>query len=1291
MERVRKTFFDPLATSKVRIREILDELPVGSAHPFSPERLLLCRTEAGVDEIDISSYPDDFFFNAVDIGEMGEILLRRMAAFQSHLGIFENFQILQAPASTFKVPIVSDEIIILAVSERTPTYYDFCVADASYNACCWIAKHTFPGITHSGDITNGQDLAQYLKLKRETATEEELCVFISGYELTPITKFLGTHPALLVADHVDKVLYIVPVPLDAATIGDATICCPLVIKRNADSLICSVLPTATTDINKSCYGKRLESDSFQEAIDRAGFNISTTSLTATQNIATRGDTTEEKATSSLESTPRITKENAVFATDLAALPSFLDFEKTQIIRFGTGIEFELPGEQLPVKTEPSTVVLPCIFGSQLQGPFLLATGTVPSNVPFFDEIAMRNYYKQLKNVVVIVDDRMTDNARNLATIYRINALFIVQLCSQTKPKNTGDIMSLLDSANINAVTALAGPQSLVLIQISDRYYFYRGIANRAHLNTSKIEFGTDVTSVLESAGMESMLDPRIERIITLGDAIPIILPNSGQLVQPRHLQNMFEELSVDQLKEMEEDIMSAVPQLQMLLGEKDLRELSKSLVFALSSKINNATAALRKTYTNYITQEYKITDADSTKKKNYMLGTLRKLTREIQIALEPLISSLSNIISCQTTSKRTHDLKRLVRQTQIQANVDAVKSMNFDTLAGYLETYAGDMGVMLLNIDTSSYSQLLGGLKNTTIDASPCCDLDPRVLHLEGFDAGIIIEQSQSKHNGPLQSQDGPFHPILALPYLSQESGTGSMLAWVCWDEFVNLENPYSIRWMEKCNEPHIAALRIIMRSTLSQAVSAREHHIGPNSVETTHLMSALLMAAMSKLAAMRTTAPVVTQQAGDTVTRLMRGLFGNLLTIAGAGVRPHSMVWQLFGLSPQYDVPKTDVEWIWYETVVALYPYTGWPLEQFHKNLEKLLDKAIVRVVTKNEKVESVRASRTDEMIRFSKLRNIQLHHSRTIITAFMRMLTVEGSNIAAIATRLLEQLPRQLKRQSSGYTHTIHYLDHLSKGGERRTHDDLIAASTYTSRSAAFGSLKTQVSEACKNKEWAKMKHSCQAIMDKHAEIASLWHVSADILKVQNIQVYKDLLDADFGDDIDEATNTKNLELINKALGDAEKQRLPWQVGKKGEFGNNIEPLNEVFLHEILTGDKPEFTPAVEPAEKLATETTAVIEIKPGDEFAPFKSSMQSSFITTMQKGLSAEIVCRMLGVPVTAMRVFAKALNPKFVWEDLWKNYRSTILGLLNDRSNRLESCPTSKLLELVGDKSKLQIDG
>ena len=48
----------------------------------------MCRTDRGIVEIDISSYPEDYFFNAVDLGEMGEVLLRRMANFASDLGEF---------------------------------------------------------------------------------------------------------------------------------------------------------------------------------------------------------------------------------------------------------------------------------------------------------------------------------------------------------------------------------------------------------------------------------------------------------------------------------------------------------------------------------------------------------------------------------------------------------------------------------------------------------------------------------------------------------------------------------------------------------------------------------------------------------------------------------------------------------------------------------------------------------------------------------------------------------------------------------------------------------------------------------------------------------------------------------------------------------------------------------------------------------------------------------------------------------------------------------------------------
>ncbi|KAJ5921485.1 hypothetical protein N7466_009811 [Penicillium verhagenii] len=86
MERVKRIFFD-LASSKAQIRDELEKLPVGSAHPFGPEHLLLCRTDDGIDEIDIASYLDSYFFNPVDLGVMGEVLLKRMAGFKSELGM----------------------------------------------------------------------------------------------------------------------------------------------------------------------------------------------------------------------------------------------------------------------------------------------------------------------------------------------------------------------------------------------------------------------------------------------------------------------------------------------------------------------------------------------------------------------------------------------------------------------------------------------------------------------------------------------------------------------------------------------------------------------------------------------------------------------------------------------------------------------------------------------------------------------------------------------------------------------------------------------------------------------------------------------------------------------------------------------------------------------------------------------------------------------------------------------------------------------------------------------------
>jgi hypothetical protein len=249
------------------------------------------------------------------------------------------------------------------------------------------------------------------------------------------------------------------------------------------------------------------------------------------------------------------------------------------------------------------------------------------------------------------------------------------------------------------------------------------------------------------------------------------------------------------------------------------------------------------------------------------------------------------------------------------------------------------------------------------------------------------------------------------------------------------------------------------------------------------------------------------------------------------------------------------------------------------------------------------------------------------------------------------------------------------------------------YTRRSAALAALKANVSDAIKSKDWAEMKQSCQALLEKHAATAALWGLEPDALHVQNLKVYKKLLDADLRDDVDEETRAVNHGLTRQALSDAEKSRVPWQVGKEGQFGDKIEPLDEEFLHEMLTGDKPQSATAVQPDETPVAKDAVEVE-QAGDaasQISAFASSLKPAFVTAMQRTLSAEDVCKIVNVPVAAMRAFINALNPEFVWEDLGENFRFVVLGLLRDRSGRAESRPVRKLFDLERRERKaLQVE-
>lgn len=123
------------------------------------------------------------------------------------IGVFnDEYTVQQAPTSTFKVPIESDKIAILAVSERYPTYYDLCVADAACKTACYSAITSFTGMVHSGDINKGEDLLHHIKIDEQLQSGKEFAVFVSGFQCTKLTRFQDRNPVVMIANHAEKVI-----------------------------------------------------------------------------------------------------------------------------------------------------------------------------------------------------------------------------------------------------------------------------------------------------------------------------------------------------------------------------------------------------------------------------------------------------------------------------------------------------------------------------------------------------------------------------------------------------------------------------------------------------------------------------------------------------------------------------------------------------------------------------------------------------------------------------------------------------------------------------------------------------------------------------------------------------------------------------------------------------------------------------------------------------------------------------------------------------------------------------
>ena len=120
--------------------------------------------------------------------------------------------------SKFVMRLPSGQPHIITVSRKIPNYFDLWFGNnENIN---YFSNTGYPRKLHSGDIVTPDNILIHL-IKYPKGFQ---VTGVNGYSNNPLIRYAANRPLTLVIDHCNKIIYIVPVPLDRATVGDNTTC-----------------------------------------------------------------------------------------------------------------------------------------------------------------------------------------------------------------------------------------------------------------------------------------------------------------------------------------------------------------------------------------------------------------------------------------------------------------------------------------------------------------------------------------------------------------------------------------------------------------------------------------------------------------------------------------------------------------------------------------------------------------------------------------------------------------------------------------------------------------------------------------------------------------------------------------------------------------------------------------------------------------------------------------------------------------------------------------------------------
>ena len=1039
MSRVRRWHFNPALQTSDEAVAWLVRSPnlVLEMHAVALDGFVLVRVAADAPAIDgavelsvdavriqrfcIRDIEPSFFLSAVALGEALDGIGSRIAQ-EARLREFHGWDVMMEQAgTTFVTDMVVDGISCFVTTRKTDSHFFDFVLYSRDGVATFQHKSSVGGFQHSGDIGS---LLHFVSTTDALPIGETYALAVVGYQSRALRLFMQQLPAVCIPCRENGVVRIVPCPLDELTIGNNTMAVLMTVTREAGGklrwAVMTTPPAAvgidTNDLNGST------SRCFREALEDAARVVAAASAAAPNRVAPPSSQQTTAVPSTVEQPPlqpvtpaspaavitavqqiasrypAVAMIEAGLTPQLSSIPTAAR-TSTLVAMFGCHVSL-LPATEAtthqPTTTSMSPVVLTLAACGTLSGAAAVALGGAFQ--PNTASTGLRNaedYHTVLTHAVVRVvhcSDGMLEQVAGTPS-EAVNAIFIIhpQRSLSRVPTIPGqsELEAMLSDVNVTAVTAMAGPLSIVVVQLpSDgRRYFYRGVAWPGLLDTVP-NFGTDVTASLSDERLFRAATPCTTTITTTtatttprktaavssgghwmppalydrSKGAPVLFADTdGQLTEASEAVKRVCGMGRDELLAQRRVITRLLSQLQAVLSPAALEpavRLMAGRVHELVTTASDAAAARFNAAVKARASAETIAEAGA---------ALSLAKANASSGLQWLIDILGACMSVKGSAMRRHDLNRLRRKMDISVNVEAAKSMSADQICALLESSCHEHNACLIvHVRPDALQRCIHAVSpvmtkhtyNATVHTlPPMVTLSPRLLCIDALTVGALQENAKfanataltpiKKDAVSLAFVGADAAPALPLPLLKR---------------YVDMTDPTEVDWLEACNESTVARLRILLRGTLSMSAATRDHQVPPQARDLGYALVDLLLQSVEEAVKLSgrgegstTQQPSAVLHFEDTTSQVARGVLGLVLTTLASSARPISKAWQLTRRAPQGtpgwpEQPEPE-QWWMYARLASVYPYTCWPQESFVANVRviavHLLRRYVVEALT--------------------------------------------------------------------------------------------------------------------------------------------------------------------------------------------------------------------------------------------------------------------------------------------------------------------------------------------------------